>query len=46
MLNGLKIIISCYFIEQRSKSHNNQNNTSQPSVSNSTYGPPAQINGI
>uniref|UniRef100_A0A2S2R129 Neural Wiskott-Aldrich syndrome protein n=1 Tax=Sipha flava TaxID=143950 RepID=A0A2S2R129_9HEMI len=32
-------------LEQRSKSHNNQNNVSQPSMSNNTFGPPVQING-
>jgi Wiskott-Aldrich syndrome protein len=32
-------------LEQRSKSHNNQNKVSQPSVSNNNFGPPVQING-
>lgn len=40
------IIIYCYYLEQRSKSHNNQKNVSQTPVSNNSYGPPIQINGI
>ncbi|VVC46089.1 CRIB domain,PH domain-like,WASP family, EVH1 domain,WH1/EVH1 domain,WH2 domain,Wiscott-Aldrich syndrome [Cinara cedri] len=32
-------------LEQRSKLQNNQNNVSQTSVPNSSYGPPLQING-
>jgi len=39
------ILIYSYDLEQRSKSRNNQNNVSQPSVSNNTYGPPIQFNG-
>lgn len=40
------IIIYWYSLEQRSKSHNNQNNVLQPvSNSNNTYGPPVQMNG-
>lgn len=34
-----------YYLEQRSKLHNSQNNISQPSTPNNSYGPPVQING-